>query len=672
MFFVVVSTLCLCISALLNNAATSTYNWSPSSREVSPKSVLFFGNVTNLGPISGLNDPANTYVFGSNALITYDFGQITSGLVSISTGQVAPGTQFHISFTESSLFIGNTSDQSLYFTHDDGSLALPVDSNSHITLPPEFARGAFRYVTVSASAGSQIRGISNYFTAMPGSSVSDLRNYTGFFHSSDDLLNRIWYAGAYTTQLCLISANSSVYHNLLAKPLSWANNATVQSLEPADSFLADGAKRDRSPWAGDLSVAVASVEVTHNRDNLTPVKNALKGMLIVQNNDTDYFPYAGSPLGDVILASVRSDTYHMWTMFGFADYILRSNDTSFGRQHASQIVRGLEALRSQIDPSRGLFNGSGSADWGRNFLTGETTSANAIFYATIQIIRDMSNIIQSPELNQTYIAGLLQTAEAIKTGMNTYLFDSSAGLFYDNTTARGRNLYPQDGNSFAVQYNLTTSIAQAQNISAALANRLGLYGAPAPEFIGGIAPFAGSHELEAHFTANPTNSTRAIKLLKTQWGYMQSFSASTHVEGYATNGSLSYPFYGTSSFISHVHAWSTGPTSTLLNRVLGITAGTTATRWSFAPHYLASGLTSCEGGYYANGATFAANWTLSSNNTFSATLSVTNSTSGVIRLPVGSTSTVTINGTITRPDSIVDGVSIFDNVPAGMTMITAT
>ncbi|KAJ5661408.1 uncharacterized protein N7477_009024 [Penicillium maclennaniae] len=32
-----------------------------------------------------------------------------------------------------------------------------------------------------------------------------LRNYNGWFHSDDDLINKIWYAGAYTNQLCTIN-----------------------------------------------------------------------------------------------------------------------------------------------------------------------------------------------------------------------------------------------------------------------------------------------------------------------------------------------------------------------------------------------------------------------------------------------------------------------------------
>ena len=39
---------------------------------------------------------------------------------------------------------------------------------------------------------------------MPHYADDQLRDYTGYFHCDDELLNRIWYAGAYTNQLCTI------------------------------------------------------------------------------------------------------------------------------------------------------------------------------------------------------------------------------------------------------------------------------------------------------------------------------------------------------------------------------------------------------------------------------------------------------------------------------------
>lgn len=659
----IIPLLILSLRAVSARAAESQYNWSSASRIVYPTGVFAStGKIVNDGPVYGLEEPTNTYSVFSGSALTYDFGQITSGFLTLSLGAVASNGSIKVSFSESSLFIGNVSDQSIFFPHDDGYIELNATSHSSLTLDAAYGRGAFRYITIQSTSKVQLSGASVYFSPMPDAKESELRAYTGYFDSSDDLYNRIWYGGAYTTQLCLISSNTSVDHNYLTKPFGCPNNASVVPLVPNDTFLADGAKRDRNPWAGDLSVAVDSVAVAHNRDNLASVRCSLQGMLILQNNVTGYLTYAGLPLGELYLSSVISDTYHFWTMFGFADYVLKSGDMEFGRVHAGQIVTGLEAARRQIGFS-GLFNGTNSADWGRNYLLGGTSAANAILYATIHLLSDMAFAIQSPALNETYMESLPNTAERIKTSMNAQLFDSRVGLYYDNMTELGHKIYPQDGNALAVQYNLTSSIQQAQNTSKALSARLGLYGSPAPEFIGGIAPFSGSHELEAHLVANPANSTAARQLLVRQWGYMQSFSASTHIEGYGTDGSLTYPFYGTASFISHAHAWSTGPTSTLINTVLGLSASTITSGWSFFPHFLGSGLTYCSGGYFNNNATYDANWTLTAS-TFRAYLNVS-SGSGIIKLPLNDTARVTINGQIAQPNASVDDVSLFSNISAG-------
>jgi hypothetical protein len=69
----------------------------------------------------------------------------------------------------------------------------------------------------------------------------NLRAYQGYFHSSDDLLNRIWYAGAYTLQSNAIPANTGRQVPFVG--VGWDNNGTVG---PGDTVIVDGAKRDRA------------------------------------------------------------------------------------------------------------------------------------------------------------------------------------------------------------------------------------------------------------------------------------------------------------------------------------------------------------------------------------------------------------------------------------------
>jgi hypothetical protein len=84
---------------------------------------------------------------------------------------------------------------------------------------------------------------------------------------TDDLLNRIWYAGAYTNQICTIDPN---YGNALihifqinssvsdATNVTWYTNYTITE---GSSALVDGAKRDRIVWAGGKLLRSEAVEV---------------------------------------------------------------------------------------------------------------------------------------------------------------------------------------------------------------------------------------------------------------------------------------------------------------------------------------------------------------------------------------------------------------------------
>jgi hypothetical protein len=79
--------------------------------------------------------------------------------------------------------------------------------------------------------------------------------------NQDELLNRVWYAGAYTNQICTIepSTGNALVH--LGEPgfsrndpqdpvnVTWYNNYTIAN---GTSVLVDGAKRDRLVWAGGM------------------------------------------------------------------------------------------------------------------------------------------------------------------------------------------------------------------------------------------------------------------------------------------------------------------------------------------------------------------------------------------------------------------------------------
>ncbi|KAK1231663.1 hypothetical protein PQX77_005203, partial [Marasmius sp. AFHP31] len=141
-----------------------------------------------------------------------------------------------------------------------------------------------------------------------------------------------------------------------------------------------------------------------------------------------------------------------------------------------------------------------------------------------------------------------------------------------NTTTA---LHPQDGNSFAVVYNLTTSDEQKRRISEGLTQNWNDIGPVTPELKDTISLFVSSWELNAHFEAGEPD--RALDLVRRLWGYSldgPNMGGTTIVEGLSANGSLYYRsqagYNYDSAYTSLAHSWSTGPTHLLINRLLGL------------------------------------------------------------------------------------------------------
>lgn len=188
------------------------YNLAPASRTVSPVSVFRTnGNVINPGNV--LIGQA-TAIVGSGAYITLDFGKEVGGYITLTFTAASDANQsVGLAFSESSLYVGVDSDRSSG-GNPDGALTAAVHGASTYTVPKPFLRGGFRYLTVFLrSAGwVHLSGVSLSFTADPNRAVPN--QYPNYFFSNDAMLNRVWYAGAYTVQTDLIRKYPPDRHHL--------------------------------------------------------------------------------------------------------------------------------------------------------------------------------------------------------------------------------------------------------------------------------------------------------------------------------------------------------------------------------------------------------------------------------------------------------------------------
>ncbi|MFH0172659.1 trehalase family glycosidase [Streptomyces cacaoi] len=606
----------------VGKAALDALNYSPTSRTLKPTAVYSTsGAVAN--PQNVLSGQP-TRISGSRSAVTLDFGKEVGGLTTLSFGAVSDSAQrVGLAFSESSLYVGTNSDRSSGRDGEDGALYATASANGTYTMPTARLRGGFRYLTVflDTSGWVDLKGVSLDFTAAPGK--TNPADYANYFHSSDDLLNRIWYAGAYTVQLNTIASDQG---RAWPPPATeWDNGATVGV---GDSVLVDGAKRDRTVWPGDLGIAVPT-QYAYSGD-LVSTRNALGTMYDAQSAEGE-IPWSGPPFN-----LTGSDTYHTWTLLGTATYFTYSADRVWLDSRWADYKRGMAFIINKIDGNN-LLDVTRTQDWARVGQGGENISANALLYAALKGGATLASVEGDSALAASWSA----KAAAVRTAANSRLWDASKGMYKDNPTS---GLYPQDGNSLAVWYGLTDSTAKSRSIVGRLATRWGIYGPTTPEWGGNVSPFAGGLELNAHFAANDDHT--ALAQIRRTWGHMLNSdigTKSTFWEGVKADGGLAYG----GSFMSLAHGWSTAPTSTLTFDVLGTAPESATGAYRFVPH--PGDLTSAEGRITMPQGAVNASWSrVPAAGTYAARLTSPAGTTGRIGVPKfgGGNITVSVNGNV--------------------------
>src|SRR5882757_8165504 len=217
--------------------------FAPASRTVSPASILSKSGefISKFPGISKLS--------GNGSGLVFDFGIEVGGLVTLrysTTGQGSIG----LAFSESKNWIGEWSDSSNGgFKGPDGAIYSAFNNSGTYSyaMPDLRLRGGFRYLTLflitNGTTTVDITDIKLEISFQP--TWSNLKAYQGYFHSSDELLNRIWYSGAYTIQSNSVPVNAGRRVPFVID--GWANDGL---LGPGDTIIVDGAKRDRAVWPG--------------------------------------------------------------------------------------------------------------------------------------------------------------------------------------------------------------------------------------------------------------------------------------------------------------------------------------------------------------------------------------------------------------------------------------
>lgn len=200
-------------SLLSGLAAASKYEeyiLAPRSRTIYPAKVHGY-NGSISGTESLLGSDGGQAVFDGVSAVTYDFGKNIAGFVTLQIGDVDQDQFIGLTYTESSLWISNISSDATEDAGMDEPYWFSPEQSGNYTTDQDHGRGGFRYLTlVHNTTGSiAVESVSVRFSAMPHYEESQIANYTGYFHCDDELLNRIWYAGAYTNQLCTVCTSQT-------------------------------------------------------------------------------------------------------------------------------------------------------------------------------------------------------------------------------------------------------------------------------------------------------------------------------------------------------------------------------------------------------------------------------------------------------------------------------
>ncbi len=640
-------------TAMSPQAVSDKYNFAPATRTVKPVAVFkTTGNIVN--PKNVLSGQA-TAIVGKDSAIIVDFGKEVGGIITLTFAEASDAMQrVGLAFSETSTYAGPNSDLSNGSGTPDGAIFADVASTgaSTYTVPQKYLRGGFRYLTVFLSSAGYVhlKDVSLAFSPDPERAVPN--QYPNYFYSNDELLNRAWYAGAYTVQ-------TNIVRNHEGRAWPPANGAWDNSLQVGESgnaVLTDAAKRDRTVWPGDMAISLPTAYASLF-DTLSS-KNSLQTLFNHQGADGG-LPYAGPPMN-----FGGSDSYHLWSLLGAELYYLYSGDKPFLDGIWKKFQAGVTFSTAKLAAS-GLLNVTGTNDWARDNPGGENIQSNVILFGVL----DRAGSLADAEGDATLAASYRSQAATLKARINAVLWDASRGAYKDNPTS---TLYPQDGNALAVWFGAVDAASKAKSISYVLNENWNTIGSRGPEFTFGtgtprISTFAGSMELMSHFQAG--YDRRALDMIRQEWGFMlnrETGPQSTFWEGFESGGNLAYQ----GSFTSSAHGWGTGPTSALTFYVLGIQPETAAgAKYRVVPHpgdltHVEGNLTLSAGqsvsvSYHAQSACRSFSMRVDSH---AAVASI-----GTIGVPTfGAKHTISVDGAVAMPSSEDLDYSYFSGVTAGI------
>jgi hypothetical protein len=535
-------------------------NWQslvlgPASDDVRPVGVVrTVGSVSNAGVLVGQGTGTASLTVpqgGSSAAVVLDFGKEVGGtpfiVVSSSTGSSAT---VRISTSEALPFLTTSSGA---FTNDNGSqINFTVGPAQRYT---GGLRGGFRFAAIELRTAGTVRLSAAGVTFKAFRAGSD--RYQGWFISSDDQLNRMWYSGAYTAQMDMVPAGVA---SCFTQPVVF-----------------DGAKRDRAIWSGDLMVTDPVALLSIGSNSVPFIKGAIDSIMNLQASSgrlTSAVGFRGCGAFDF------ATTYSAYSAIIAIQYYRYSGDTAYVRSLLAKLEAATAFHATRVDAS-GLVV-TNDPDYWQTSQSGEVTEYSLAYYELLQNMIWLEGKIGTAAKVTEYT----NKATALRNAINARLFNASAGLYVHTNSRTG--VFPLDANMNAVRLGVATA-DRIPGILGSFRNGWQAHGdqisQPAPSMADPsghtIEPLNNTWEVMARFASEDT--ANAIELLRRLWGVQvdpnSGFYTGTFWEFVNTQGLPSR------AFDSLAHAWGAGPTQVLIESVLGVTpVDARYAVWRVKPH----------------------------------------------------------------------------------------
>jgi hypothetical protein len=533
---------------------------SGSAQAARPVSPIVFSNAWKHYVLSG-NRPAK-FVRGTakpGFPVTMIWRHEVAGNLELTFGDVQPGTVIQVAFSETAeyLAIGRTSDWSHTYTTDEDE---PSQGGTWVDSPGcqiasicDDGYRAFRFARVFVLSGSAV------ITSARVVESPSLRTPKGWFLSSSDLLNRIWYSSAYTAQLMILPNDPAI---LDPRGCAMPGAVTME-------VVVDGAKRDRCPWLGDQIVTDPTLYLAGD-DYGSAIENTLSVFANAQLPN-GYIPASPSEAFSAQLFDYPAD-------FAVAvdDLLLYRGNLKLVNTYWPVIVKLLDTWYPAHTDANGLLEDPFPPG---DYAYIQRGGPLVAYYNANYVLALKAGAAIADALGQSDAATRWRARVAtIATAFGPTFWDSSAGAFKDSPS--GPVVHPLDGNAFAILAGLATP-AQATSALAyidktmheAWGNSIAdndTWATPAWGMSPSqrVYPYISYFDVLARFQSGEDES--ALEELSRTWGWMlgpthqttdttwEAIGAGGNIDGYEE------------AFTSMASGWSTGAAPALTNEALGV------------------------------------------------------------------------------------------------------